>query len=515
MTKTYRRPEKLFGRLAVSFASILATTTWAAGGEESARANDGEWSFTRLGEYAERLAASPFIASSDLPPVLRELDYDSYRLIAFRHEKAIWKADDLPFWLEAFHRGYLYGDQVALNLVEGGRIKTVPFDRELFHYWGKLTDLAVPDDLGFAGFRVLGRFETSPHPLEIASFLGTNYFRAIGPGQWYGTSARGLAVNIGLPKAEEFPVFRAFWIERPEPNETHLRIGAMLDSSSVAGAYWFDLQPGAATRMDVTARLFFRRQPEKIGLAPMTSMWMWGDGRAGPDGDPRPEVHDADGLLIRTDEGQWIWRPLTRLGYPSLSGYDLRGIRGFGLLQRDRDWANYRDDEAKYDRRPSVWIEPRDGWGRGRIELLELPAPHEGIDNIAAWWTPAEAVTPGKPLDLSYSVSFMSAEPKEHHLGRAIATRVDRRDGRPVRVEVNFTGESLNGVSGNSVEPKVLCQRGEVSNVRVEPESEGSCRLCFDVRPNGAEPLELSAVLQRGQEALTETWRYLCPISQE
>jgi glucans biosynthesis protein len=262
------------------------------------------------------------------------LDYDSYRLIEFEPAAGIWKTSRSPFALECFHRGYLYSDKVALNLVEEGHPHSLPFNRRTFQYRGKLSGIAVPDDLGFAGFRVLGRFKSSPQLLEIASFLGASYFRAIGEGQVYGTSARGLAIDVGLPKAEEFPVFREFWIERPLPEARKLRMWALLDSPSVAGAYQFELRPGKDTVLDVKARLFFRGKPDKIGLAPLTSMWMWGDGRDRPTNDSRPKVHDSDGLLIWTKNDQWAWRPLNRQKYPSLSRFDFAGIRGFGLLQR-------------------------------------------------------------------------------------------------------------------------------------------------------------------------------------
>src|SRR5439155_8572915 len=307
---------------------------------------------------------------------------------------------------------YLFSDKVALNLVENGRSHSLPFNQRMFQYRGKLSDITVPDDLGFAGFRVMGRFPSSPHLLEIASFLGASYFRAIAEGQVYGTSARGLAIDVGLPKAEEFPVFREFWIERPQPEARQLRIWALLDSPSVAGAYQFYLRPGKDTVLEIKARLFFRRKPDKIGLAPLTSMWMWGDGVDRPANEPRPKVHDCDGLLVCTKDDQWVWRPLSRQNYPSLSHFDFAGIRGFGLLQRDRRPSSFLDDEAKYHLRPSVWIEPKQAWSEGAVELLELPADHEGIDNIAAWWKPNKPVEIGRPVNLEYTVAFMNAEPK-------------------------------------------------------------------------------------------------------
>ncbi len=395
---------------------MLSATTVA---EEPGRAKAAAWSFAALAHQAQQCAGRAFEPSPALPAELRTLDYDSYRLIEFEHAAAIWKGTRSPFALECFHRGYLFKDKVALNLIEDGRPHPLPFDRRLFQYRGKLSDLVVPSDLGFAGFRVLGRFESSPQLLEIASFLGAAYFRAIAEGQVYGTSARGLAVDIGLPKAEEFPVFREFWIERPQPQADALRIWALLDSPSVAGAYQFALRPGKETLLDVKARLFFRRQPDKVGLAPLSSMWMWGDGRDRPANDPRPAVHDSDGLLVRTNTDDWIWRPLGRQSYPSLSHLDFAGIRGFGLLQRDRRAESYLDNEAKYHLRPSVWIEPKGAWLDGAVELLELPSDQESVDNIAAWWKPNKPVGVGIPMDLEYTVAFMSGEP-EHAVARAL-----------------------------------------------------------------------------------------------
>lgn len=474
-----------------------------------------QWGYERLLDRAEDLASRPFAPAQDLPAALNRLDYDRYRLIAFRHEKAVWRDKGLPFWLECFHRGYLYRTRVNLNLVEDGVSSRLAFDPELFQYRGELSDLEVPSDLGFAGFRVLGRFRKSAHPLEIASFLGASYFRAIGENQRYGTSARGLAVNIGLSEPEEFPVFREFWVQRPVTDDRQLYFWALLDSPSVVGAYAFTLAPGEQTRFDVSARLFFRHKPKKIGLAPLTSMWMWGDGRKGPSNDPRPEVHDSDGLLVRGDDDRWIWRPLVRMKYPSLSHFDFKGIHGFGLMQRDRDPAHYRDDEARYHLRPSVWIEPRGSWPKGAVELLELPADHEGIDNIAAWWTPAASIDMQKPVDLAYTVSFMSGQPDEHSVAQAIRTNVDRLEQQSIHLAVVFEGRTLKDRPIDSLMPVVRCQRGKVGNAELRSPANGKVVLSFDARPDGESALELSAVLTDGEEHLTEMWRYLCPTSHE
>ena len=512
--------------IVVATLGIMLAGIFSAGPGWVKQTDSPAWDFESLERKAQTCAEHPFQVSPPLPAQLRTLDYDSYRLIAFEPAAGIWKND--PFAIECFHRGYIFTDKVGINLVEDGRPRVLPFDRKMFQYRGRLSDLAVPDDLGFAGFRVLGRFTSEKNKLEIASFLGASYFRAIAQGQVYGTSARGLAIDVGMPKAEEFPVFREFWIERPAPSPRPLprgecpwapgrgegagplRIWALLDSPSVAGAYRLDLQPRSDTVVAVKARLFFRRQPDKIGLAPLTSMWMWGDGVERPANETRPKVHDSDGLLVCTKDNEWVWRPLSRQKYPSLSHFDYSGIRGFGLMQRDRRPSSFHDDEAKYHQRPSVWIEPKKGWADGAVELLELPAHHEGIDNIAAWWKPNQAVTVGRPLDLEYSVMFKSGEP-EHAVGRATGLRVIRRPGHPIGIEIEFLGEGLAAIPADE---KLTCdvdaQRGHVSNVLCRKLGDSRGQISFDIRPDGSEPVELTAKLKNDGKILTETWRYLC-----
>lgn len=468
------------------------------------------FSFDAVAVLARDRAKSDFVQSSPLPAPLAALDYDSYRLIAYDHAAAIWKGTAAPFHLELFHRGYLFKQKVAVNLVEDGRVTPLAIRDKMFQYRGKVASLRVPADLGFAGFRVLGKFDRSVNFLEIASFLGASYFRAIGAGQVYGTSARGIAVDAGLPKAEEFPVFREFWIERPLPGASELHFWALLDSKSVAGAYEFKLRPGNDTVVRVKARLFFRRIPEKSGLAPMTSMWMWGDGRAPPAKDSRPKVHDSDGLLVHTGRDEWIWRPLSRQTFPSLTHYDFAAVRGFGLMQRERRPAAFRDNEAKYHLRPSVWIEPDGGWQGGAVELLELPAGHEGIDNIAAWWKPKAAPDLRTPLELKYTVAFRAGEP-ERMPARAVATRLVRRAGQPLRVEIDFLGDQLSRLPVDAaIECRVAAQRGETANSQCIRNTDGRWSLGFDVRPKGKEPVELEAALTRDGQPLTESWRYLC-----
>ncbi len=128
-------------------------------------------------------------------------------------------------------------------------------------------------------------------------FLGASYFRVLGRGQSYGASARGLAINVATTGGEEFPYFSDFWLVRPLPQQRTLTIFALLDSPSLTGAYRFEIRPGATTDVEVTATLYARKNVEKLGVAPLTSMFLFGEEHRRQFDDYRPEVHDSDGLL--------------------------------------------------------------------------------------------------------------------------------------------------------------------------------------------------------------------------
>lgn len=467
--------------------------------------------FEQLCSAAEQLAQQAFQPQPEAPAFLREMNYDQVRHIQFNSGNAIWGNTRLPFRLGFYHKGYVHQDDVAINLLRDGESEPTLFSTDYFHYIDFARDLEIPDDLGFAGFRVIGAYPGREQLEEMISFVGASYFRSRPETGSWGTSARGLAINAGLPAPEEFPVFREFWITKPEMDDDSLTALALLDSPSVCGAYEFQMRPGArATVFDVRAQLHFRQVPEKVGLGPMSSMWMWGDGLAGPEGDHRPEVHDADGLQIEYADGRWLWRALSRQTYPSLVRFPADQAKGFGFLQRDRDRSHYLDDEAHYHNRPGVWIEPTSDWGNGAIELLELPAPHEGIDNMAAWWVPASPVVVGEPLSLAYRIHFFMGDRPDHRLGKAIGFTVDREEQELLRIAVEFAlpGED----SPQSVEPQATCIRGDIKEARCEETGPGSWVATLDIRPAGDGPIELTLLLKEGDVPLTETWAALCPL---
>ncbi len=319
---------------------------------------------------------------------------------------AIWRNDPTEFRLDLFHPGFIYFEAVEVSIVENGRASRIPFSPTLFAYGDQVPALGDLDGVGFAGFR--GRYPINAPGAyqEFVIFLGASYFRALARNQVYGLSARGLAINTAEPEGEEFPAFRKFWIEKPGAEADTVVIYALLESQSATGAYRFAITPGAETVLEVEAQLFTRTSVKKMGIAPLTSMYLFnGLNRTGFD-DYRLAVHDSDGLQILTGNGEWLWRPLANPAKLQISYFGDRRPRGFGLMQRSRSYEEFGDAEAKYERRPSVWIEPQGDWGDGFVELVEIPTDREINDNIVAYWRPKSAVPPGGPRQVLYRMRW-------------------------------------------------------------------------------------------------------------
>lgn len=468
--------------------------------------------YQTLQKYAYAISNQPSVPSPELPSDLQGLTYDEYRLMAFDLSKGIWK-NESPYWLEFFHRGFVHQDQVEVNTIVNNQSKRLPFSKDYFEYRGQMAEREIPDSTGFAGMRVAGYFPLDDDPQEMLTYVGSSYYRARTAAGVYGTSSRGLAVNIGLNKAEEFPAFRQFWVRRPAAEDQNLEILALLDGESVTGAYQMTLKPEPkTTHIDVKATLYFRSVPDKLGIAPLTSMWMWGDGIKPPPLDSRPHVHDSDGLLVLSDDQHWTWRALNRQSYPSLTALSFDQVHGFGLMQRDTEYSHYLDDEAKYHLRPSVWVTPTRPFQAGHIELLELPGVHEGIDNIAAYWVPKD-VTVSQPLDLEYRVSFFAGNhPQEDWL--ATARRVDvSRTSENVLLKVNFDGNAIQQLSLETpLELDLSTVRGEVVQQSLVANKDGSRTAKIAIRPTEDAPFEIRVTLKDANRTISETWSYLCSL---
>lgn len=298
---------------------------------------------------ASARASRPYEAQDrDLPRNLRNLDYDDLRSIRFDPRASVWRMERLPFQLQFFHPGGLQKDRTRMNWFEGEIMEEVHFSRDFFDYEKTRIRGSLPDDLGFAGFRVHYPLNRPDYLDEVIVFQGGSYFRALAEGQRYGISARGLSINVAGETPEEFPQFTEYWVEKPDRTSTRLRLYALMDSPSVAGAYEFTVVPGPATLVEVTVVLFARVPLERAGVAPLTSMFWFGENSPSRYGDFRPEVHDSDGLLVHTGAGEWLWRPLVNEPRYRFSSFVDHNPRGFGLIQRDRQFRNYEDLEAFY-----------------------------------------------------------------------------------------------------------------------------------------------------------------------
>ncbi|MCO8122183.1 glucan biosynthesis protein [Stieleria sp. TO1_6] len=481
--------------------------------------------FQSLAEFARQQAKNAFTPSIPPVKVLADLDYDQFRKIQFIHQRAKWDDGKSPFWLEMFHRGFVQRDRVEMFSIEQGKSKPFPFLKQDFQYPDSIKADQIPDDSGYAGLRVVGRFPGNHDAQEMLTFVGSSYFRARSAETIYGSSARGLAINIALNQDEEFPLFRRIWVIKPGEDDRQLMLLAHLDSPSVSGAYQFTLQPGSAeTVVTVNAKVFLREQAdatepaiEKIGIAPLTSMWIWGDGLKGPPQDKRPGVHDSDGLLVHSGEDGWIWRPYSRLPYPSTSFRKVRALLGFGVLQRNRAFFHYDDYNAKYHMRPSIWVTPHTPWQDGRVELLEIPGAHEGIDNIAAYWVPDQMPAPGQPLELNYDLAFFPGDiGAENYVGRSTNFYVDRNPvADRIGLTIRFSGLALRQLPVDRAVNIVTSIAGadllHSESTRTET---GDYIVDVTFRATSESPVDLAVKLQDGERALTELFTYLCPVAE-
>jgi glucans biosynthesis protein len=480
--------------------------------------------FDTLAQRAQEAAKRPYEAprSPDptLPTDLRHLSYDAVRDIRFRPPRALWREQG-PFELMFFHRSGRTPDAIRLHEISEQGVRDIPYAPRDFDF-GANKGLATSSwgDIGLAGWRAHYPLHSTAYKDEVVAFLGASYFRALGAHQRYGLSARGLIINPVGPGPEEFPRFTEYWMLKPARGATQLTFFALMESASLTGAFRFDLRPGEDTTMDVRARLFTRAPISTLGVAPLTSMFLFGENQPSPT-DFRPEVHDSDGLMVAIDgpQGEWIWRPLINPpGAPLLTAYQVARLKGFGLMQRDRAFVSYQDTEARYELRPSVWVEPLGDWGSGQVNLLQLHADDETYDNVTAYWTSgAPTRTPiaaGQRLDLAYRLHWQGLQDQKPPQAWVVQSRVGHGwhvlPPDQVQYVVDFAGPALKGLSADAPVRAVLTagSNSEIlhSNVFFN-EAAGTWRMTVNVRwTNRSTPLELRGFLKLADQTVSETW---------
>lgn len=495
----------------------LALTVLAAALHVSAA---GAFTFDDVAEQAQLQARQPYRSSGRKAPAqLRALNYDQYRDIRFRPDRALWRADKLPFELMFFHLGTGQTESVRMDEVTPEGTRHFPYRAGDFDFGKNKLSPQSWGDLGFGGFRAHYQLNAGAYKDELVVFLGASYFRALGAGQRYGLSARGLAIDTVGGEREEFPAFTRFWAVKPTADATTLTLFALLDSPRATGAYQFDVHPGGETVMDVRGRIFLRAGVATLGIAPLTSMFFFGENQPHRT-DFRPEVHDSDGLMVATGDGEWIWRPLLNPKQTLTTSFSMQRLQGFGLMQRDREFHNYEDGEARYELRPSAWVEPTGTWAPGRVELMQLNTPDETNDNIVAYWVPRDPPPPGQPLDFTYRLHWQGMQQEQHPPGAwVVQTRAGRGYGELAEDEqqyvVDFTGPSLAALPADAKVKAVVSapangQVVESNAYRVE--ATGAWRMTVRVKQlNRNEPTELRGFLQSGNDILSETWSNILP----
>ncbi len=483
-------------------------------------ANKTQVRFTKTGTFdgetvvklARKLASKPYVVLKDpLPAGLAKLTYDEYRDIRFNPVSSIWRDQGLPFQMQMFHRGFYFQDLIEIAIVEANQATHLAYEPKYFTA-GEVISQALPnDDIGYSGFRIHNQLNTNGIFDELMVFQGASYFRALGKGNSYGLSARGLALKTADPEGEEFPIFRAFWVERPSYDSNLIVVHALLDSPSVAGAYRFSVRPGDNTQIDVEATLFPRVELNKVGLAPSTSMFLHSlNGRHDTD-DFRPEVHDSDGLLMFNGRGEHLWRPLANPRQLQVSAFSDNSPQGFGLIQRERNYASYQDLEAQYERRPSLWIEPVGNWGQGAVVLTEIPTESEIHDNIVSFWKPRQPIPAGSEYHFAYRMSWGDepvAKTNSVVVSRTASGRADIAKATPRRLFV--VDYHLNGAMPDELPlAKVESSGGVISNVVIARNAENNgYLLAFELEPEDKDLIELRAELKFSTPRQVETWLY-------
>ena len=462
-------------------------------------------------QLAAEMAAKPFTARpADLPDQWANLGYDQYRDVRFRPERAIWRGQGRNFEVHLLPSGWLFKQPVDIFVVDGGRFQPVHPDNSLFEF-GPLAGAPPPGKtMTFSGLRVNGPINRAKTFDEIAVFQGASYFRAVSREQVYVLSARGLAIDTGEQKGEEFPFFRSFWIETPSKGVRHVVVHALLDSVSTTGAYTFRISGGAPTTMDVDVRLYPRKDGMRVGVAPLTSMFLFSNIDRSRISDFRRAVHDSDGLAIANAGGERIWRPLANPKRLEISEFLVEDLAGFGLVQRSRTLAEFGDLEANYERRPSAWVEPIGSWGKGSVHLVEIPSEEEIHDNIVAYWRPVDPYRKSATYKFSYRLVWSDDIPLRSEKAVVRATSSGLANGPPrktgaIRYAVDFSGAVL-AKKRELPEAAVSVSAGKVDAPVVQHNSAtGGVRVDF-MRPEGAELVELRLELKSDGKIISETW---------
>lgn len=495
--------------LSVCFSLAWMTGLFSTGLALTASASEPVFKHQQVIDEAQALARETYLPPSQVSPGLLELDYDTHRQIRFRKDQAIWAGTGSQFEVELFAPGSYFTTGVDIFTVENGQPVQVTINESMFETPTPQVGELLKNTGKLAGYRLHFPINKGDYKDEFVVFLGASYFRAVSRGQFYGLSARGLALDVAEPTGEEFPAFRKFWIERPSSSANSIVVHALLESKRVVGAYRFSIFPGSPTYVDVYATLFPRSPLRHVGLGALTSMYLFGDIDHPDFQDYRPAVHDSEGLAMLSGSDEWIWRPLMNPRTLQISAFSDRAPKGFGLIQRQRALADYQDLEAHYHERPSAWVTPLGDWGKGHVILVEIPSDSEANDNIVAYWRPAGELAPQEPFTFEYRLSWPDDVRKAMGLSRVVRSARGLDFHKKLQV-LSIDYDANAGLKAEAVNLEVGLSRGQiVSQVVIDNPETGGWRVLVNFDPQNAPLSEVRVVPRDAQgKQVGETWLY-------
>lgn len=463
---------------------------------------------SRLVDYARALSKRPYAAPNpSLPEGLTNLSYEQYVGIKHRPERAIWNDQPRGFVLEPLHRGFIFQAPVQITLVENGRTQRLVYNPTRYDFGRLPAPNANIGDIGFSGVRILVSAPEAP-PREIAVFQGASFLRAIARGQTFGTIARALNLKTADPRGEEFPFFRALWIEKPGRDDL-IVVHALLDSESVAGVFSYTIRSGDVTLVDTEAAVFPRVTLDSVGLAGMQGTYLFGWTDRRNIDDYRPSVYEVGGVQMVTGNGEWIWRPVTNPKQLQISSFSMENPRGFGFAMRDRSFASFQDHEARFEARPTLWIEPIGEWKAGAVQLVEIPSNDEIHDNIFTMWRPKEPLIAGSEHLFAYRQHWCWSPPERPQLLTVAGTRIGRAPQRRRRFVVDFAGETSAPLKVEDVQMAFWASNNGAQNLRLIPAGDNRpLRVTFDLDTGNETQIEMRLALMSGQTPVSETWLY-------
>ena len=467
--------------------------------------------FPKVVAQALALAKAPYKAPPEVGPPLSQLTFNQYQQLSLVGRPPGWQAGT-PFHLTLDPAGYLFRWPETIDIVAHGKVQAaqLPFAVKGDPALAKTIKGSVPP----AGFNAETSFGKGPPVNEFLSVLGASYFRAVGAGQSWGLSARGIAVDTALPhRAEEFPYFQRFWIVASHKGAHALAFCALLNSPSLTGAYRFLVRPGSDTIVGVKAVLFERKAVRRLGIAPLTSMFLQGRFSHHRFDHLVRAAHDSDGLAFQTASGGRLWWPLRDPKRIAITRFPMTSPRGFGLLQRARRARDYRAYGMHYEKRPNAWVQPEGHWGPGHLLLVELPTNSQNNDNISVFWVPKTQAAPLQPMTFRYRIVWSGHNPRGRRLDYVAASRhADNTHKHEETYVVDFKGAALSTVPVTQITPAVhIVGPARLVRAWVTRNAAHEWRLQFDVARTGAGPVTLHAALQKGPARVSETWGNTLP----